>query len=214
MSPRDKFLKRLQVLAKLCRDESVVDVLDLYDRVFAKVGYMEGAVAVEKVILERNSRDPFPSIAELRRAAVNQPEEIDIANECAGKIFEAITKCGWNAPDKAREFMGDIAWRLVGQFGGWLTLCESIGPKNATTYRAQFRDSALASIRLAKTNRLVGPPTFASLGKTTEEIQSLVSCTAGQLGSNDNARKTGGTDENKKEDGTMLTVQSVDRLPD
>lgn len=208
-SPRDRFLDRLLVLAKICKEESVADVAELYDRVFSKIGYDAGTKAVEKVILERGSRDPFPSIAELRKAAVGGPEDIDLAVEAAGKIFEAITKCGWNAPGKAQEYMGDIAWRVVGQFGGWVTLCESITTRNSGTFRAQFRDAALASIRLAKQGRLDAAPTFASLGKSTTDLQKLVSGVAGQLEPKDNARY-GGTDERTK----MLQVPGDDPAND
>lgn len=195
-----EFNKRLYALAKLCREDLPDFVLDLYDRVFERLGYGLGCRAVELHILKRRASDRFPSVQDLKDLVTpKEPLEIDQANECAGKIFEAITKHGWNASEKASEYMGDIAWRVVQQFGGWVTICEQITSKNATTYRAQFRDAALAAIRLAKAGQL-GAPTFAQVtsgnsAKMPEhKVSELVSSTAGRLGISNQSPANGGTD--------------------
>jgi len=58
----------------------------------------------------------------------------------ANRIVEAITKFGWNNGEQAKEFLGDLCWRVVQSHGGWMTLCENHTAHNAPIMQAQWRD--------------------------------------------------------------------------
>lgn len=217
MRTRADFLNRLRALAKLCREELPEVVIQLYDSAFASMGYDKGCAAVEQAILTRRGNDRFPSIADLRAHVVKEPQDIDLANEAVGRIFEAVDKFGWNSSAKAEAYMGDVAWRAVRQFGGWMSICE-LPTRQTTAARAQLRDSCLATIRLAKAGALGSAPSIARLTGGTpemkaiadaaesahkviddcrEKISNLVSSTAGRLATVNDGPVNGGTKDGK-----------------
>jgi hypothetical protein len=65
-----------------------------------------------------------------------------IAIEAASKIVEAMSKFGWTNPEKAKEFMGAIAWEVVKREGGWAALCERTNNDDLPILRAQLRELA------------------------------------------------------------------------
>lgn len=212
---RKDFLDRLRALAKLCREELPEVVIQLYDGVFAQLGYGIGCVAVEEAIRTRRGNDRFPSIADLKAHVVKEPQEIDLANEAVGRIFDAVRLHGWNAPAKAEEYMGDIAWRAVLQFGGWMSICE-LPTRQTTAARAQLRDSCFATIRLAKAGALnaptlaqvtggqnvprgtIGPDRRTLAAGDRERFEDLVTSTAGRLGTEKQPANNGGTKDEQE----------------
>jgi hypothetical protein len=89
----------------------------------------------------KQNRHPLPG--ELREILRKELSIDAKANESANKIRQAITKFGWPEPDKAKEFMGDLAWAIVIRFGGWQYICQNHGVDlNPLTFHAQARDSA------------------------------------------------------------------------
>jgi hypothetical protein len=50
--------------------------------------------------------------------------------------------------------MGELAWRVVLNYGGWQTLCESVTGENIGIYTAQLRDLAESTIRRDKAGKL------------------------------------------------------------
>jgi hypothetical protein len=92
------------------------------------------------------SEDPknrfFPNPAQIRQYIKPKLSPDALANESANKIRMAITKYGWPDPNGAKEFMGDLAWRVVERTGGWRYICENHGlDLNPLTFHAQARDS-------------------------------------------------------------------------
>lgn len=181
------FLNRLGALAKLSGLVLEKEIIGLYDGAFKQIGYDKGVTAIEHVILNRRSRDPFPSIADLKRVGSREPDEMDQAVEASNRIVEAVSKFGGcnadlNAP-QARKFMGDIAWYVVERNGGFVNLCSQLTASTIGTFKAQFRELALSSIRRYKLGLLEVAPSFESLPTTTqpESMRQLVADTAKKL---------------------------------
>jgi hypothetical protein len=178
------FLSRLSALAKLSEAVLSKEIVELYDKILSTVGYPNATRAVEHIIINRSARDKFPSIADIRRIATGEGDETDTANAVAGRIFEAI-----KAMDSCRlltqnveTFLGDIAWRVVVQSGGWDFVYNSMNERNAGTFRAQYRDLALSMIRRNKLGHdLNAAPTFG-IAVPGREVQKLLTKTTEQIG--------------------------------
>lgn len=183
------FLNRLSTLAKLCGvvlDETMVA---FYDRVL-RDDYAGATRALEEIVCTRSTRDPFPSVADVKRLIAKEPADVDQAIEVSNRIFEAMKKFGPYRQEEANAFLGDIALYVVGKFGGLPHLCENMMAKDATMYRAQFRELALSAIRRYKLGQLNVAPTFKALPTTSgNAVKALVDTTAQRL-------KLGGTDGN------------------
>jgi hypothetical protein len=95
---------------------------DLEDLPFAEV-----KAAYERYRRDgKNDRFPIPGvIREVARPTVSNRGK---ATEAAARIIAAIRKHGWNNPLPAREYMGELAWKVVEMQGGWMAQCESSDP--------------------------------------------------------------------------------------
>lgn len=129
----------------------------------------------------------FPLPAVLKNI-INPPvDEFAEANECATKIFEAIRKFGYNESQKAREFMGELAWQCVEGMGGYYHFCTSTNMGNDGMVRAQIRDIAKSKIIRAnqgRANQLPGqgikallpdaPQKSLTAPESTKKVEGLV----------------------------------------
>lgn len=122
-------------------------MLRVYDRAVEPFGYERACVALEKIAQEiKNWQMPTPQ--QLIEKMESRPSKISLANEIAGKIFEAVDKFGWSNSQGAKSFVGDIGWKVVNSFGGWMTICES--SKDHGQMRAQMRDMALGFMDISE----------------------------------------------------------------
>lgn len=178
------FLDRLATLAKFCGVTLQQDIIRFYDQVFREIGYGEGVRAIEQTIVSRRSRDPFPSVADLKKIACREVDDMDEAVEAANRIIEAVTKFGYRKPEEAKAWMGDIAWYVVSKNSTWQDFCSSLLTKDVPMYRAQFRDLALSAIRRYKAGLLNVAPTFKALSGNSglARINALVSETTRKIG--------------------------------
>lgn len=71
-----EFLKRLAVLAQICRHNLDEYQIELYDLELKSRGYDELCKAIDKVIINRKSNERFPSIGELK-AGIQHPENFN-----------------------------------------------------------------------------------------------------------------------------------------
>lgn len=148
MSAQEAFYTRLTALAALCSGFTLTpDLIDIYDRGLADLGYELAGSAIEQVILGRSSRDPFPSVKEIRAAACPEERPEDAAALIVARIYGAIASIGPYNAASARRTIGDTGWEIVQAEGGWSTLCESVTYDNAPTHKAQWRRLAEAMVR-------------------------------------------------------------------
>jgi hypothetical protein len=148
MTAQQDFYGKLTALATLCSNFVLSrDLISIYDSALSSLGYERAARAVEHVILTRNSRDPFPSVRELRSVVDPEQEPADGAAMISAAIFGAVSRIGPYNTQAAREALGEVAWKVVQSEGGWQTLCEAVRFDNATTYKAQWRRLAEALLR-------------------------------------------------------------------
>lgn len=147
MSPQAIFIAKLTALAQLCNFSLSPTILELYDTNLRRLGYQALCNAIDQVIIRRKSRDPFPSISEI--AGIIEPStdpELE-AIEAANRIVEAITRYGYTNPERAKEFIGELGWRVVTREGGWENICRSVQSYDAlSTHKAQWRQLAKATL--------------------------------------------------------------------
>lgn len=87
------------------------------------------------------SQNKFPSIKEFLEIINPENPETE-AIEATSRIFSAIRNFGWTNPDKARSYMGELAWETVERNGGWQNVCETCNQNNVGILKAQYRESA------------------------------------------------------------------------
>lgn len=90
----------------------------------------------------------FPMPGQIRAMVSPQVSNEQLAVEASNKIVEAMSKFGYTQPEKARAFMGEIAWEVVQREGGWQSLCERTTNDELPILKAQWRSlAAVVSIR-------------------------------------------------------------------
>jgi hypothetical protein len=176
-----EFLSRLAVLARLSSFDLTADVVALYDKLLAPLGYPALCIALERAISERNSRDPFPSIKAIRTLVSPEEDPQQLAILTSNRIWAAIGRLGWNNGTQARHELEGLAWQTILEAGGWVQVCEDSGSVDAGIFKAQMRDLARAVYERARAGRttervaLPGPaaPTRALPEPTSDLSQTL-----------------------------------------
>ena len=140
------WVSRMTWLASRVPGGFVLDetTFQIYEAALASQGWERVCKAMDEVILERSSRDPFPSVSEIRAKLSPESDPTAHAVLLANRISEAVTRYGNNNQDRARDFLGARGWEIVRMAGGWVTICEQLSPKTRTSLIAQWRDLALA----------------------------------------------------------------------
>jgi hypothetical protein len=94
--------------------------------------------------------DRFPSIKQLQDAIQPKPDHDAEARVIVDKIWTAIERFGSarNKDEKIREAIGDLGMRVVKQLGGWLSVCNCANYDDASTIKAQWRESAKAMLHI------------------------------------------------------------------
>jgi hypothetical protein len=110
---------------------------------------VEELVTACKAYRDDPKNERFPRPAKLR-AIINPTASTDaLAKEAAGRVIQAVSKFGWPNGPAAQEFIGELGWRAVERFGGWPTICESLGTTiSADTFYAQVRDLCRSTLEL------------------------------------------------------------------
>lgn len=99
----------------------------------------------------------FPMPFLIRDKICPENSERDIGIEVAARIIQAISKFGNPNLLQAREFMGELGWKVVQRQGGWLTLCSELTEENKGITQAQLRDLAMTIARMSKNGSLDKP---------------------------------------------------------
>lgn len=118
----------------------------------------------------RNKTMPMPS--QIREKLTPQVDHESVAREIAARIGGAITKFGWASSDRAREYIGEIGWRIVETRGGWTNLCQNHGVTiDPTAFEAQVREQAKAAVKYG--DQALGQAIGIAGGGRRGEIQSI-----------------------------------------
>ena len=89
----------------------------------------------------------FPMISHVREILNINPdkEKKEEAQNIADRIIEAVNKCGYNNPDAARKYIGELGWRVLHEgYGNWLSFSTKLLSEQVEITRAHIRDSAIA----------------------------------------------------------------------
>lgn len=82
----------------------------------------------------------FPSPSQLKQYLIPNPSSRDQAQEIAQRCFGAIKKFGYTKPGQAKEYIGDLGWKLIERRGGWYFHCTETNNSDIPILTAQFRD--------------------------------------------------------------------------
>ena len=118
------------------------DLIELYDRLLAPVGYEKLCQGLRHIMADRTSRDPFPSIREIREAAEPAFNVENEASEIAGNIVAAVSRIGPYRCQEARDLIGETGWVVVTREGGWVNICQALTYENLAILKAQWRNVA------------------------------------------------------------------------
>jgi hypothetical protein len=69
----------------------------------------------------------------------------------AGRITGAVSRFGYPNASKARAYVGESAWNVVDQLGGWSQVCGRLTQQNVHVFQAQAREMARAEVERPRT---------------------------------------------------------------
>lgn len=91
----------------------------------------------------------FPLPAQIISIVKPTPSSELLSREIASRITGAVTKFGYSNTLLAKEFIGELGWKVVERKGGWSYICENLGLSlDPGTFEAQARE--LAKTELVK----------------------------------------------------------------
>lgn len=159
MSPQERqALKALIIATSAYYGQQLADnVIGLYVEDLADLEFGKVVAAVKEIRRDpKTTRFPLPALIRARILPMATSDE-DRAVEAATRIAAAVRMYGWTNEDRAKLYVGELGWRVVEIDGGWQNVCETLTQDNLGTYRAQWRQLALATARNARAGRS-GPP--------------------------------------------------------
>ncbi len=149
-----------------------MQIEDLSDLHFEKI-----IEALHKYRLDKKNNF-WPKANKIRDIILPEQTPETMANEAASRIRYAISTFGWTNPQKAREYIGELGWRVVERSGGWMYLCENHGVElSPLTYHAQARDLAKSiceSEKLGLGDQPIGLPSPENKNQI-QKITNLIS---------------------------------------
>lgn len=145
MTDEQRFLTTLAALAKTCSFSLTPELIEFYDEGLSGLGYGPVSNAIKEILLNRRAHERFPSIRDIRDR-LEPTSTIDGATqELLTRVISAIPEFGYNDPEGARRFMGEIAWEALPGAYGWSEFCCADIPISSA--RAQLRDRIAALLR-------------------------------------------------------------------
>lgn len=186
MSPQEiRQLKALLVATSMYYGQEFRDeVINLFVEDLCDLPFESVVQAIKEARRDpRTTRFPLPAV--IRGKIETGPSDEDQAIEAVSRIVAAVSRFGWNNPDRAKLFIGGLGWRVVEMEGGWTTVCETLNNDNIGTLRAQWRGIAKSSIARAKAGELDTAPRLenkkskqesglASLASVFQQIEDKV----------------------------------------
>lgn len=172
MNSQKQFYTKLTGLAAMVPNFTLIEeTIGLYDQHLGPLGYDRVCQALDRIILERSSRDPFPSIKEIRMIIDPELDPDQEAVVIASRIAGAIARIGPYQVELARQVIGDVGWRIVQCEGGWENVCQTLTYENQSTLKAQWRNLAKTFMARSQENYSALPepkktPGLESFGST------------------------------------------------
>lgn len=152
-----RLLETLAILANVCGRNMSDQALIFYFNALKDLDCDKCCGAATK--LAESGR--FPSVEEIKKKVIPEINEKDDAREIASLIITSISKFGSYRQLDAKEWVGDLAWRVVERSGGWQMLCESVTGENIGIFTAQLRDLAESTIRRDKAGKIDERPALS-----------------------------------------------------
>ena len=146
-----RFHRLMAILAARCKTELDAMEIEIYDKNLAGYGYDAVCRALEGILVERSSNDPFPSIGAVLSRLGAQVTPKTLAMDTTNRIITAVRTKGYNWADKVSDFeadqirvLGEAGMAVVKRLGGWAAVIEltSTNPN----YRAWIRETTSAVI--------------------------------------------------------------------
>lgn len=111
----------------------------------------------------------FPTIGQLRQQLqVSEESEVRIVE---AKIREGICRIGYyDHQNKAKEFIGDLAWQVVQLCGGWQEVCKTENIEMASPKWREIARSLIERNRLGIENQL---PRLSNYKKSTPQLENF-----------------------------------------
>jgi len=173
----DKLLEVKKMIVALCAyyQHPLPDqVVEMYAKDLADLPLEKLAQAFHEIRRDpKTTRFPLPAIIRQRTEGPVNAENAAI--QIAAKIPEAISKFGWNNPEKAKAFLGEVGWLIVQREGGWANLCQTVDENNLPILKAQWRQLAksLHDGPKQSENLLLDVQMNAILGGVTKDLKLL-----------------------------------------
>lgn len=139
-------------------------MLRTYDMALAKYGYENLVNALGKIVMERQSNDPFPSINDIKEAlGIGEQSDDAKAVEAATRICTAVSRFGYiGKEEEVRPFVGELGWYVVKMHGGWSRLCEETDNlKTLDFWKNTLIKEGKAYLEKSHLGRLELPPGFS-----------------------------------------------------
>lgn len=96
---------------------------------------------------DSNTRPPLPAIIRAKVCPKPPEENPELAGaRIAARIWDAVGRFGWCNPTQAREYLGERAWQIAQEGGGWESVCREANESNPGTFKAQYTKLARAVI--------------------------------------------------------------------
>jgi hypothetical protein len=172
MTSREEFILRMTALARAVPNFLLSkELLLTYERLLAPLGYEKLNQALDQILMERDSRDPFPSIKEIR---IKVDPALDPAGEAikiATLIVGGVAKHGPYNVERAKAEIGELGWTAVKISGGWESICDALTNQNRTMMITQFRDLILSIASTGATPRPA--PAIESKSEKSPKLLSI-----------------------------------------
>lgn len=162
-----------------------LDVAEMYVQALDSFSFTQVSEAIN--FYAKNPKNKFMFLAaDLIEIIDPQPSEENLAREIASRITSAVSTHGWVNAKSAKEFIGEIGWKIVERKGGWSYICENLGMSlDPLNFEAQCRELAKTQLhahsnpkfenlleQMAKGNKLLDRP--KSENELTERKQVLL----------------------------------------
>jgi hypothetical protein len=169
-----EFFVKLTALADLIPGFTLSPtVVEIYSSNLAPLGYEKVCMALDRIIVERSSRDPFPSVKEIRLRVAPETAVEDDANFIVNRVIRSIARIGPYETAKARVAIGEIGWAIVQDQGGWEQTCAMLTNDNMGTLKAQWRDLAKAYITRERSDHPHREPQLRHADRRPGELLSM-----------------------------------------